>query len=89
MDDLDLGPDELKLGMTDKDLQSAQQKEINRLREDLGQLTTELETLKIRVSPYLLPEVSLPPNAASLIFLCIRNEWVIIKKMKGEPLGES
>ena len=49
-DDLDLGPDEHQLQLADKELHSAQQKEINRLREDLGQATNELEALKLRVS---------------------------------------
>ncbi len=49
-DDLDLGPDEHHLMLTDQELLSKQQKEINRLREDLSQALTDVETLKLRVS---------------------------------------
>ena len=46
---LDLGRDEYELQMPDLELISAQQKEINRLREDLTQTSTELETLQLSV----------------------------------------
>lgn len=48
-DELDLGPDEHHLNITDKDLTTAQQKEILRLKQELGNVTSELEALKIRV----------------------------------------
>ena len=60
-DDLELGPDEHKLKLTDRELQSKQQKEINRLREDLNQYSTELESLKIRVS-YSMTSTSTAQN---------------------------
>ncbi|ELT95507.1 hypothetical protein CAPTEDRAFT_226630 [Capitella teleta] len=47
-DELDLGPDEHHLNITDKDLTTAQQKEILRLKQELGNVTSELEALKIR-----------------------------------------
>ena len=44
-----MGPKEEELQMPDQDLISAQQKEINRLREDFSQTANELESLKLRV----------------------------------------
>ena len=49
LDGLDLGPDEHELQMPDSELISAQQKEINRLRQDLHQTSNELETVELRV----------------------------------------
>ena len=43
-DDLDLGPAEDKLQMSDSDLKSAQQKEINRLRSELEEIKSEVRS---------------------------------------------
>ena len=42
--DLDLGPAEDKLQMSDSDLKSAQQKEINRLRSELEEIKSEVRS---------------------------------------------
>lgn len=48
--DINLGPDETELMLTETELHSVQQREINRLREDLNQSEMEREELQIQVS---------------------------------------
>ena len=52
-DDLDLGPDEHQLMMTDSQLHSSQQREISKLKKNLHHTKNELESLKIRVMTIL------------------------------------
>lgn len=50
LDELDLGPDEHHLQLSELELTSAQQKEINRLRDNLHHAKNELESLRLRVN---------------------------------------
>ena len=68
----DLGPDESELQMSDPELVSAQQKEINRLREDLTQTSSHLATLELRVGLRHLATVELRLSLRHLATLELR-----------------
>jgi hypothetical protein len=75
----DLGPDETKLQLSDTQLQSEQQKEINRLRTKLNETTLELENARIRLRTGQPPsDVQTGPAEVGT------DEWAMLRKQLRE-----
>ena len=48
--EIDLGPDEQEFKVTDQELQSSQQREISRLRNELRDAEKQIDSLSLKVS---------------------------------------
>ena len=49
LDDIDMGPDEHQLNISDTEIQSAHLREISRLKSEATQLKSDLDTIKTKV----------------------------------------
>ncbi|KAI0211502.1 Coiled-coil domain-containing protein 78 [Lamellibrachia satsuma] len=83
--DINLGPDETELMLTETELHSVQQREINRLREDLNQSEMEREELQIQTMS-VKKRMTMPSdnNINNSVEATSPQSWAVLQKQLKE-----
>lgn len=82
MDDIDLGPDEHELQLSSSEIESANFKEIARLKRELQKNHGHIDSVKLRVSAICKEILNLPFRPYKrLIEICVYMSYLLIIKV--------